>query len=157
MEKVLELRDKALKYLKNAEHGLTFTYPLIKENKVLLSVVNNLFLSLTSAMSSLLYYEFFYKRISLFEDKFESKFYILKNKLLEKYHLDEESLKLIRDLKDLIIAHNESPIEFSRGNKLIICSDNYELKEISPESLKNAISKTKLFIEDIIRITQRRV
>lgn len=155
MEKFLELQEKALNNLKSAEQGISFTYPLVKENKVLLSVVNNLFLACTNNMGSLLHYELTYKRIPMFDDNFESKFRLLRSRVQEKYHLDAEHLKLMRDLKDIIVAHNESPIEFSRGGKFIICKDNYELKEITIESLKVAMGKTKLFIDDVIHITKR--
>ncbi|MFT4303414.1 MAG: hypothetical protein ACMXYG_02540 [Candidatus Woesearchaeota archaeon] len=153
MEKYLELREKALLNLKNANQGISFTYPLIKENKVLLSIVNHLFLASTQIMGSILYYELKFKRIDLFEDNFESKLRIFKNKVIDKYNLDSNYTKIMRDLKEIIVAHNDSPIEFSRGNKLIICNDNYEIKEISIETLKKVQDKTKVFIDEVISIT----
>lgn len=153
MEKFLELREKSLKYLKSAEQTVNFTYPLVKENKVLLTVVNQLFLAGTNIMGSLLHYELLHKRISIFEDNFEQKFHLLKSRVGDRYNIDTEYLKIIRDLKDMIIAHSNAPVEFSRGNKLVICNDNYELREISVESLKKALAKTKLFIDDVIYIT----
>ncbi|MCB9358395.1 hypothetical protein H6503_00530 [Candidatus Woesearchaeota archaeon] len=155
MEKYIELREKALSNLKQANHGISFTYPLIKENKVLLNIVNHLFLACTNNMASILAYEMTYKRIDPFEDNFESKLRIFKNSILERYNLDQIYVKLMRDFKEIIIAHNESPIEFSRGNKFIICNDNYELKEITIDSLKKAADKTKVFIDEGISITSR--
>ena len=155
MEKFLELRDKSVKHLKAAEQTINFTYPLVRENRVLLSAVNHLFLASTSIMGSLLSYEERNKRIPGFEDKFEEKFHLLKTRVADRYNIDPEYLRMMRDLKDLIIAHNASPVEFSRGKKLVICSDNYELKEITAENLKNVLSKTKLFIEDVILITNK--
>jgi len=155
MEKFLELRHKAEKYAKTAEQTINFTYPLVKENKIMLTVINQLFLANTTIMGSLLHYELYHKRIPFFDDNFESKFHLLRSRVADKYSIDPEYLKLLRDLKDIIIAHNNSPIEFSRGNKLVICNDNYELKELTIENLKKALSKTKLFIEDIIYITNK--
>jgi nitrogen-specific signal transduction histidine kinase len=157
MEKYLELQENAKKYLKNADQGLNFTYPLVKDNKVLLSVVNNLFLSLSNAMGSLLYHELLYKRVPIFQDNFESKFQLMRSKVAERYNIDKTYLKLMRDLKDIIISHNESPIEFSRGNRFIICGNNYEIKEVNPETLKKAIGKTKLFIDEIIHIIKNQI
>ncbi len=156
MEKFLELQESALTYQKNAEQGINFTYPLVKENKVLLSVVNNLFLAGTNIMGSILHYELLYKRIPAFNDNFEAKYRLMRSRIMEKYHLDAQYLKLVRDLKEIIIAHHESPIEFSRGSKFVICNDNYELKEISLESLKDAMRKTKLFIDEVISITKQK-
>jgi len=157
MEKFLELQEKAQQYIKNAEHGITFTYPLVKENKVLLSVVNNLFLACTNGIGSILHYERLYKRVPLFEENFEEKYRLMRSRVLERYNLDPDYLKLVRDLKETIIAHNQSPIEFSRGGKLVICNDNYELKEVSVESLKKTLGKTKLFIDEVIHITKKQV
>lgn len=156
MEKFLELRQKSMKELKSAEQALNFTFPLVKDNKVLLSVVNHLFLASTDIMGSLLYFEVLRKRISPFEDNFESKYHLFRTKILDRHNIDKDYLRLVRDLKDTILAHHESPIEFSRGERLIICNDNYELKQISPEFLKKAISKTKLFIDDVIYLTSKK-
>lgn len=155
MEKFLELQAKALEHWKSADRGLTFTYKLVKDNRVLLSIVNSTFLACTNAMGSLLHYELLYKRIPIFGDNFEAKFQVMKNRVAERYNLDPGYLRLMRDLREIIFAHNQSPIEFSRGERFVICSDNYELKEISAESLTVAIRKTKLFIDDVINITNK--
>jgi nitrogen-specific signal transduction histidine kinase len=156
MEKFFELREKAKKELKNAEQALNFTYPLVGDNRILLNVVNHLFLASTNIMGCLLYFELIHKRLSEFTDNFESKFHLMKSSMMDRYNLDLDYLCLVRDLKDIIIAHNESPIEFSRGKKLVICSDNYNLKQITPENLKNAAAKTKLFIDEVIHITDKK-
>jgi hypothetical protein len=156
MEQYLELQQKALDYLKKAEQGVNFTYKLVQDNKVLMTVVNNLFLASTSIMGSLLHYEQMYKRIPVFEDNFESKMRIFKSRVRERYNLDPGYIRMMRDLKDIIVAHHESPVEFSKGKKFIICNDNYELKEITAESLKKTLSKTKIFIDEVISLTKQK-
>lgn len=156
MEKFLLLREKAMKDLKAAEQALNFTYPLVKDSKVLLSVVHKLFLATSHIIESLLHHELIHKRISGFEDNFESKYHILRTQVMDRYNIDKEYLRLARDLKDIIIAHHESPIEFSRAGKFIICNDNYELKQITPETLKKTFLKTKLFIEEVIYLTTKK-
>jgi len=155
-EKYLELQKKSIHNLKNAKQTIDFTYKMVKENKLLMGVVNELFLACSFAMGSLLYYELLHKRINFFEDKFESKLRIYKNKVSERYGLNPNYIKLMRDLKEIVIAHNQSPIEFSKGDKFVICSDNYELKQITLESLKEAFKKTNLFIDEVIYITSHK-
>jgi hypothetical protein len=58
MEKFQELREVAKKKLQLADHILTMTYPIVNDSKLLLAVVENMFLALTNAMGSVLYYEF---------------------------------------------------------------------------------------------------
>lgn len=152
-EKYIELQKKSIQNLKNARQTLEFTYKMVQENKLLMSVVNELFLSCTFAMGSLLYYELLHKRIEIFEDNFESKLRIFKNQMMERYGFKKDYVKLMRDLKEIVIAHNKSPIEFSKNDKLVICSDNYDLKQITYESLKDALKKTNLFIDEVIYIT----
>jgi hypothetical protein len=154
MEKFLELRLKALEYLKVADQSIKFTYQLVKDNKVLVTAVNGLFMAMASAIGSLLYYELKYKRVPAFEDNFEAKYQLMRTNVLERYHIDPSYLKLARQLKDLVIAHKNSPIEFSREGKFVICSDDYKIKEITPDSLREAYAKTKLFIEEVITLTK---
>ena len=58
---------------------------------------------------------------------------------------EEESSKLISDFLNDII-------EFIRRDKLVICSGNYKMKNLTMDLIKNYLSKSKLFIEKINNI-----
>lgn len=152
MEEYETFRDKSLHFLKAAHQGIAFTYPLLKENKVLLSIVHDLFKANSSAMAALLHFESYNKRIPIFSNSFEEMMHIYRSNVMEKYHLDPIYFFMLRDLKDLVIAHRDAPVEFSRGDAFVICNDNYDLKEITIENCKKAEAKTKLFIEEIISL-----
>ena len=96
MERFQELRDAANKKLKLADHILTMTYPMVKDPRLLLSSLENLFLAYTYGMSSLLYYERLFKRIPLFPDNFAGKFEMFRDKCSKKYNLDVEYPKIIQ-------------------------------------------------------------
>jgi len=155
MERYEEERDKALKRIKVADHMLNVTYPLLKEPKLLVSVMENLFLSLTNSMSALLYYERKYKSIPLFADNFDSKYEIFKTKTADKYHLEAQQLRMMREIKNLLVEHKKSPVEFAKGGKFVICSEDYTIKTVSVEDMKEYISKAKAFIQDINFILQQ--
>jgi len=70
MEKFQELRELSKKRIRVADHMLTMTYPLVQDSKLLLAVVENIFLALTYIMGSVLHYERTFKRIPLFQDDF---------------------------------------------------------------------------------------
>ena len=72
MDNIYELKEEALKKLKTADHILTQSYPLVKDTRLLLAVMDNIFLSLTNSMSSLLYQERLLKTIPPFHDNFDS-------------------------------------------------------------------------------------
>lgn len=149
MEKFFEARHNAKKYIRTADHILTMTYPLVNDPKLLLAVLDDIYLSLTNAMSVLLYLERYQRHIPPFHDNFESKFNMFKLKVLDKYKLNREYLLLIQDVKQIIENHKKSPMEFSRKDAFIICSDNYNMQMISVGKVKDYIAKTKKFIQDI--------
>src|SRR3989339_632809 len=133
MEKFQELRDIAKKKLHLADHILTQTYPLIQDNKLLLAVVENIFLALTNAMGSILYYERLFKKIPPFHDNFDSKFNMFRSRVVDSYNIDKEQVKFIQEIKDMIVAHKKSPVEFTKKDKFVICSDDYNIKTITLE------------------------
>jgi len=147
MEKFQELRDSAGKKLQVADYMLTMTYPLVKDPKLLLSVVENLFLAYSHSISSLLHYERLFKRIPPFQEDFSSKLDMFADRCLKKYSIDSENISIIRDLKEIIVAHRKSPVEFSRKDSFVICDGDYRLRTISPGIIKGYVEKAKLFIK----------
>jgi len=155
MEKFQEAGEKAVQNLKIADHMLCVTYPLVKDNKLLMSITENIFLSLTNAMASVLYFERYFKRIQPFHETFESKFNIFSNDIASRYNIDKKYLKCIRAIKEVLVAHRDSKIEFSRGNRFVICEDNYKMRTIGIEELKEFIKVTKEFLVICGRIVHR--
>ncbi|MCF7865849.1 hypothetical protein K9M18_00235 [Candidatus Woesearchaeota archaeon] len=154
MERFQELREKAKQDIRKADHLLTTTYSLIQEPKILLSVANNLFIALENTMTALLEYERTFKRIPAFSESFDLKFTLYKNKLEPKYNLNKDFSRMLQDLNEIVKAHGKSPIEFSRKDKYVICSDSYEVRTLSQQDLKRMLSKAKVFIELINNITK---
>ncbi len=145
MEKFQESNARAKKHLHTADHMLSTTYPLVKDPKILLVVLDNLNSSLLSILDTMLEYERLYKRIPSYTDKFEAKFDVFRNRIAKRYNFEKEFMETIREIKETLHAHKKSPMEFPRKNKFVICSSNYDTKTISPETLKSYIAKTKLY------------
>ncbi len=155
MEKFQEVRDKAKKHIYIADHMLSVTYPLIKDPKLLLAVIENIFLAYTNTIGSLLYYERLFKRIPPFQETFESKFHMFKETCVLKYNIDKSYVADINDIKNIILAHKKSPVEFARKDRFVICSNKYKLETISVNEIKKHIEKAKLFIQEINNITSK--
>jgi hypothetical protein len=149
MEAYQRLRAEAKKKMSLADHMLSVTFPLVRDSKLLLAVMENLFLSLTHSMAFLLYYERMFKRIPPFFDTFESKFRLFSEKCVPEYGIEEEWLSLLREVKDVLMAHKRSPIEFSKNDQFVICSDDYQLKVLKAEDIKVFVAKTKEFFNMI--------
>ncbi|MBS1267051.1 MAG: hypothetical protein MAG795_01022 [Candidatus Woesearchaeota archaeon] len=155
MEKFQAARNKASKRLKIADHMMVMTYPLVKDSKLLLAVLENLFLALTNSVASVLYYERLFKRIPPFHDTFESKFNRFRSKIVPKYNIDMKYVKMIKEIKDIIVMHKKSPVEFTRKDKFVIASKNYKIKTISVEQIKEYIKDTKSFVAQMEEIVSK--
>jgi len=155
METFQEHMDKAKRNLKIADHMLSVTFPLVKDSKLLPAIIENIFLSYTNAIAAILHYERLFKRIPPFQETFESKLNMFRERCTQRYNLDKNYLIELQDIRDIIIEHKKSPIEFKRKDQFVICSDNYRIKAISVESIKSHLDKAKLFIEAIDNIVSK--
>ena len=147
MEKFQEFREKAKRYVRVADHMLTQTYPLIRDPKLLLAVLSNVSLSLTSSVAAILHYERLFKRIPPFQEDLDSMFNTFKARCTRRYDINIEFITLIEEVRSLLKEHKKSPMEFVRKDKFVIASDTYRLRIISIDKMKDYIAKTKLFIE----------
>ena len=155
MGKYEELINLAIKKVQIADHMLTMTYPMVKDPKLLLVVMENLFLALTNSIGALLHYERTYKRVPPFQDTFVSKFNVFKQKCTVRYNIDQEYILMMQDIKDIIVQHKKSPVEFIRNDSFVICSDDYRMRTISLDKMKNYILKSKSFIQNISSIINK--
>jgi len=155
MERFQELREAAKKKLNVADHMLFVTFPLVKDTKLLLAIMENVFLSMSYAMSSVLHYERLFKRIPSFHDNFENKFNLFKENCVKKYGFNMEHINLIREIKDIIVEHRKSPIEFVRKDRFVICSNNYSVRTIDINQIKKYIAEAKSFIREIDNIVSQ--
>ena len=156
MEKVLAAKEKANKNIWVADHMLTQTYPIVNDPKLLFVILENVFLACTSAMAALLHYEYYHKRIPAFQDTFDAKFNMLKMQVAPRYNIKGEYITFLQEVKSLLLAHKKSPVEFVRKDVFVICSEDYALKTITVNEMKQYVAKAKVFIQEITRIIERR-
>lgn len=155
MEKFQELRESSKKKLQVADHMLSVTYPLLNDVKLLVSVMENTFLAYTNAMSSVLHYDRMFHKIPAFEDNFESKFNLFRQKSMIKHRFDKKYAEDMQNLKIMLLEHRKSPVEFSRKDKFVICSDKFDIKTISVKDMQRYINNCRLFIQDVNSITSK--
>ena len=153
MEDVVERRQEALKRLKTADHMLNVMYPSLREPKILLAALENIFLGLTYSLSALLYYEINLKRIPKFKDNFESKFRMFRNRICLRYEFDKSFIFLLHNVKGLVQKHSESPVEFSRKDKFVISDKDYNISELTWDQLNAFLNKSIEFYKRVYKIT----
>ncbi len=146
MKDYLVKRDIALKNLKTADHLLNVTYPIVKDPKLFLLVLDHLFLALIGSVTAILHYEQHYRRIPKFKDTFQEKYDIFVRYCVKPYQINKEYLDFILNIKSLVIAHQKSSMEFVRKENIVICDDKYSCKTIDVNLLRSYIDKTRMFV-----------
>ncbi|MFH1212147.1 MAG: hypothetical protein V1659_04450 [Candidatus Woesearchaeota archaeon] len=149
MEQYQACAQEAKNLVKVADHMLIITYPLIKDPKLLLTIAQKLFSALENSMSSLLYLERTFKRIGPFGDNFDSKFNIFRNELVRRFNIRKDFIMLIQELREIVLEHEKSPVEFRRKDSFVICSDSYKVRSLSFEAMKKYVARAKEFIYEL--------
>ena len=141
MEDLQKSFQDAVSSLKAASHMLHVTFPLIKDPKMFIGIIENLNKSLKKGMDSLLYYERMYKKINPYPDNFNSKLEVFRKIVGIRYDFDKTLPKFILDIDQIVKRRKAAPIEFSRKGGFVICDDNYRTKVLELDELKVYVSK----------------
>ena len=147
MKKFKNALVKANNLFRTADHLAYVSYPLLKDNKLLVVITKNLYMAGVNGMDTILYYEKVYKRINILPTDFNSRMLIFEKQLVPRMKINSSICKIIKDLRFIINQHRESPVEFSRKDKFVICNDDYSMvKTIDLETLKSYIVIMREFL-----------
>ncbi|MCX6749358.1 MAG: hypothetical protein NTW17_01265 [Candidatus Pacearchaeota archaeon] len=149
MEKIVEHVLEAEKNLKTVDHIVYVTFPLIKDKRLLLKVLQELKAIITHCITAVLQYEYLYKRINLYSESKEN-FKTFTEKCAPKYDINKNEITLIFELFDFVEKHKQSPFEFIKDEKVVILSEDSRPTTLS-------IEKTKEFLvlaKEILRKTK---
>ena len=139
----------AIVTLKRADHLTYMTLPLVKDNRLIWVILENLYFSVLNGMNAVLEYEKMYKPLMPLPENFEGRFGLFRDKLINKYNITIQEVELIRKLRDIVETHKSSPITFSRPDKFVICNENYRTKTISVQDIKQYIVVARGFLGKI--------
>jgi len=142
MNKFMEALASAEKNLRTVDHMVYITFPLIKDKRLLLKVIQELKRIITDCITSILQYEYLYKRISLYKDSQEN-FRTFTERSAPRYGITRDEIRTIRELFDFVDRHKESPFEFIKDDKLVILSENMKTTTLSLEKTKEFLQLTK--------------
>jgi len=149
----LSAKEKAYQQYNTASHLLNVTFPLVKDQKLFLGIVHNLFASVEAAMTAILQYERDLRLVSGFnEADFRSKFNTFRNRSVRRNKIPVESVLLIQTLWETVELHQKSPMVFQRGASVVICDRQYELKSITARDVAQYLSRTKQFLDSMEQI-----
>ena len=146
------LRNQALEKLNVADHLVGTTYSLVKEPKLLVSVIDNVFQALDLAVTAVLEYERSLKFISNYDKTFEGKMEVFRRKIVTKYGLKSDILDFIVDVKKTLDEHKKSTVEFRKKETYVISDNDYNLTTLKIEDVKKILVKAKHYIEELFKI-----
>lgn len=149
MEKFLEKIQEAEKNLRTIDHIIYVTFPLIKDKRLLLKVTQDIKKVITSCITSILQYEYLYKRVSLYKDSREN-FKTFTEKCAARYDISKGEINLLLELFEFVEKHKESPFEFIKDEKIVILSENSKPTTLTLEKIKEFLIMAK----DILRKTK---
>lgn len=153
MEQFRLLVQDMNRYFKTADHLAYITYPLVKDNKLMIVILENINNALIKGIEAILYYDRLYKRIPPYPENFHSKLDVFKIKCALRYNFDRSFIILIQDIYELVEQHKKSPMEFIRKDKFVICSYDYKkVNTLNIDKLKSYINEAKPFLEKINKI-----
>lgn len=146
MEKYTESLQKAIKSLQVADHMAYVTYPLIKDKRLLLKILDNLYEAILHTINSILQYDYLWKKVQLYKDA-KSNFQVFKHKCAPRYQINKEQISEILEILSLVEKHKKSPLEFQRKDKVVIMSDNLRTNVIDIEKIKSYLTTSKRLLE----------
>ena len=143
------------RHLRAADHLVSITYPLVKDNRLLLTAADNLFSAGKNLMAALLHYEEAFKRIPHFKDDYDSMLYWFRSRCMPSYSLSRDYRIAIDELKGLFDNHRSSSVEFSRKDAFVICSDRYNVRRVTVSQLKDYVATLRRMLMDVEGVVLR--
>lgn len=149
MHKVKELLGEANRAHGKADYLTYKTYPLVSEVKLLGAITENIHEAFVKARDAVLLYDRLYKRINTPKGDFEQELKIFQAHCARRYNIDRSFVLMMNDINVLLKAKKAAPMEFTRNNKYVFCSNEYKIQTLTIKKVKEYLASNKLFLEKV--------
>lgn len=139
------------KHYRLADHIANVTYPLIKDSRLLLSMLDNLDKCVRCALDAFLYYEKINDKISVFPEELPIKLQVFSKTAAIRHNVNGFQI-LIREITETLTKHKESPVEFIKDNRLYMYNREYKARTLDIKDVKLYLLKAKPFIVQLNNI-----
>lgn len=153
MEDVLAAREYARQKAAVADHILTQTYPLVKDAKLLLAVLQNVSDSFDASLLAALSHEHSLKRAPPPPETFEARVATFSQHVAPRYEVPSILLRALAEVRESLKEHKESAVEFSRKEQFVICNESYRLRTLNESQLRSYVAQAK----ELIKLIEGRV
>lgn len=145
-EKYIESLRKAIRSLQIADHMAYITYPVVKDKRLLLKILENIYETFILTINAILQHDYLWKKITLYKDP-KSNFRTFSMNCAPRYHISKEQVSEILEILALVEKHKRSPLEFTRKDKVIIMSESLKTTVIDIEKIKQYLVLSKKILE----------
>lgn len=142
----LDFLSKSEEKWKSGDYLINVTYPVVRDDKLFLRALDDIYESLVSCITGILKLEYLYKRISLTIDS-KKNLQIFLNKLGNRYGLDEKDREMVREIIFLGKKHKDADVEFSGKGKAYIFDSEFGKLELDLNKMKKFVSLGKKLLE----------
>lgn len=143
MEKWKENAEKAKYHFKIADHLAYTTITLLKDNRLMIKILNETAEAVSFIISALLQREYSLGKVKLYKDS-EANLKTFKEKIAPRYIEKTDIENIVRTL-EIKKKHLDAPVEFVRKEKFVILLDNkYEV--LTLEMLKEIMASARKLI-----------
>jgi hypothetical protein len=140
--KHLFLLERAEKNLRNADHLAYITFGVVKESRLLVKILEQVYSVVVDVINSILQYEYLRKQIKLSSNPVEN-FNKFKNFCAPIYGISVEQTNKVVELFSIMKNHKDSSMEFIRDDRLMIMSNSLKTQPLNIDKVKNYIFLAK--------------
>lgn len=145
-EKYEESLKKAIKNLQIADHMAYITYPLLKDKRLILKILDEIYEVIIYTINSILQYDYLWKRIQLYKDA-KSNFQTFSEKCTPRCGISHEQVLEILEILLLVEKHRKSSLEFARKDKVVIMTNSLKTSIIDIERIKKYLLASKKLVQ----------
>ncbi|MEM0465862.1 MAG: hypothetical protein QXW97_04160 [Candidatus Pacearchaeota archaeon] len=154
MQKFIFYFNKAVRSLQLADHITYVTYPLLKEKKLLLKILDEIYESVIYSIYAILYFNFY---------KNKSKIPLNNNKLKEFFKkksfnlLNDTQLNRIKEIINIYNKHKLSSVEFIIKNKVVIMNDDLKIYVLDIKKIKEYLLTAKELLNIVNNLKNKKL
>lgn len=148
-EKVLKLIAEALKAFSTADHLAFVTYPLLQDPRLMLVMAQNIDRALTGGMNALLHLDVYRQQIRVLPMDMQSRMQLFEEYTARQHHIPKSVVQSLREVKGILQKHAESPVEFTRNGRLIICDDAYQMRILDMDRVKGYLAESRTLMRTL--------
>jgi hypothetical protein len=137
--------NEAEKLLKTSDHLIYVSYTLLKDQKLLVKILPEIKSAISKALNAVLQNEYLFKRIKLYKNP-KDNFETFKKKCAPRYNITNSEIHKIEELFKIVESHEKSPMEFVRGENVVILSDTNAHLIVNFESTKEFLQLGKTIL-----------